>query len=366
MQALALTIIFIRMRTIDTIEIDKIESWLDRVELFSMELKATDRAQLILDLNQQIQAQLIVTHDLKVEDVLKKMGDPMQVANRVRSERGFKPRRRNSNSKPRSFGSLILFGLLAMFVFFATCTFSLPFIIPWGFGHLANKMNGESNGVHSFQFFKNFGGMGSHSDESNKHDPNDLNAEGDDSKESEQDVPVVPVVPSVPTSEAQENINGSFQSDGMNAVHIQGKNLKLSVTSSKSSSIDYACKISSLGYARPFIRKSPSGTVTLAINQVADSASCDIKIPEGVNLEIQTETGDIQLKLMSQNVSLEAAQAEVSFAPADQVSFEIEANTKKGEVKGLAEFQKKQASLKTNKKYQAKFNLEAGNITLTK
>ena len=41
------------MRNLDSIEIEKIEGWLDRVELFLMELPATDRAQIILDLNAQ-------------------------------------------------------------------------------------------------------------------------------------------------------------------------------------------------------------------------------------------------------------------------------------------------------------------------
>ncbi len=343
---------------LDNIESDKIESWLDRVELFLMELKATDRAQLILDLNQQIQAQLMVNHEIKVDDILKTMGDPMQVANRVRSERGFKPRKRNSGAKPRSIGNILLFGLLAMFVLFTTCTFSLPFIVPWGLNKLAG---GAGGGSHNFQFFKNFG---TH-DEGDKHDPNDLNAEESESKEPEEEAQVLP--PILPGAEAQENINGSFESDGMTSVHIQAKNVKLRVASVKGSSgIDYSCKISSLGYARPFIRKSPSGIVTLAINQVADSATCEIKIPENVGLEIQSESGEIQLKNMSQNVTVDSAQAELSFSPADQVTFEIEANTKKGEVKGLAEFEKKQAALKGDRKFKASFHLGEGNINLSK
>ncbi len=353
------------MKILEPLEIDKIESWLDRVELFLMELQATDRAQLILDLNQQVRSQLTESPDLHTEQVLKKMGEPMQVANRVRMERGFKPRKR-SQPKSRSIGSFLIFSVLAAVLLFTTCTLSLPFVVPWGLNHLANKLGQQPDGIQSFHIFKGFNSFKPHSDNdssSDKQDPNDLNSEGPQ-QESEAEERQSQTPSTDASTNAQENITGSFQSDGISAIHIQAKHTKLNVSSSKSPDIQYDCKISSLGYARPFIRKSPSGMVTLALDQIAESASCEIKIPESIKLEIQTQTGEIQLKQMSQNISLEASEAKVFFSPADGVSFEIEANTKKGEVKGLADFEKKQSLLKSNKKYLAKFSLNAGSIFL--
>ena len=361
-------IIFVSMRTLDALETDKIESWLDRVELFLMELQATDRAQLILDLNQQIQAQLMVSHELRVDDVLKKMGEPIQVANRVRSERGFKPRSKKAPAKRFSVGSFLIFSFLAVLLLITTCTISLPFVVPWGLNHLANKLGDQPPGVHSFQFFKNFGGTSSQSiDDDDKHDPNDLNAESAPpaaEDEEELQVPQPPPAAKETATTAQESINGNFDSEGMTAIHIQAKNAKLMISSSTADGINYDCKISSLGYARPFIRKSPSGVVTIALDQIADSAECELKVPVSLNLEIQMQSGEIGLTQMSQGISVEANEAEIHFSAAKDIGYDIEANLKKGEVKGREAFDKQQKAQKPNKKYKAKFLVNSGNISL--
>ncbi len=362
-------IIFVFMRTLEALETDKIESWLDRVELFLMELQATDRAQLILDLNQQIQAKLMVSHELRVEDVLKEMGEPIQVANRVRMERGFKPRKKKNSGQSRSFGSFLIFSVLAVVFIFTTCTLSLPFVVPWGLSRLAVKLGQQPDGVQSFHFFKNFGGLTGPNKDEEKADPNDLNAEslprGSDDDEEELQKPQPPAAANENPASAQESINGNFETEGMTAIHIQAKNTKLVVSTSKDSGINYDCKISSLGYARPFIRKSPSGAVTVALDQIADSADCELKVPESINIEIQLQSGSVELNQMSQSVSVEGVEAEVHFSQAANIAFEVEPNVKKGEVKGLEAFEAAQKNLKVSKKYKAKFILDSGSITLT-
>src|SRR5258708_26827422 len=102
------------MQTLGPQETEKIEAWLDRVELFLMELPATDRAKIILDLNQQILAQTISATDVRIEDLLKKMGEPMHVSNRLRTERGLKARVRTRKAKPvRRF---LLFSILPVVI----------------------------------------------------------------------------------------------------------------------------------------------------------------------------------------------------------------------------------------------------------
>ena len=209
------------MRTLDPLETDKVESWLDRVELFLMELQATERAQVILDLNQQILAQAIASSELRVEDILKKMGEPIQVANRLRSERGLKPRPRLD--RPRSLSRVLLFSVLACLVFMTTCTFSLPFVIPWGINHLALKLGQQPEGFQSFRFFGNTI-QGSNSNEKSDNDSDNdsdketrSDAENEESEGSEPNLGL-PAEPSDTQKGAggitQENIKGSFQSEG--------------------------------------------------------------------------------------------------------------------------------------------------------
>ncbi len=342
------------MRTLDPIETEKIESWLDRVELFLMELQATERAQIILDLNQQVLAQVIANSDLRIEDILKKMGEPIQVANRVRGEKGLKPRQKISR-RPTSISRVLIFSVLACFIFMATCTVSLPFVIPWGLNRLAVKFGNQPDGFQSFRFFKNF----SFNNTTEKNE----DEESEDADNSESNPAVDPSELEKPSGGiTQENIKGSFQSEGMNSIRIQAKNAKFIITTSSSSAIQYDCQIANLAFARPFIRKSPSGLVTLAYDQVTESASCEIKIPEQIPLSVQIDSGDVKLKQINQDVQVDAREASLSFAAGDQAVFEIEANTQKGEVKGLSEFEKKQMTLKQTKKHKAIFNLQAGSI----
>ncbi len=350
------------MRNLDSIEIEKIEGWLDRVELFLMELPATDRAQIILDLNAQTRELLMNSPELKVDEALKSLGEPMPLANRIRSERGFKPRKRIA-SKSKSFASFLLISIFACLFLFTTCTLSLPFVVPWGLNRIAIQLGQQPEGIQSFHFFKAFNPFGNHSDQKgDKNDPNDLNSEAPESAPENEESQVLPPQEEDRVS-SQENINGSFQSDEMSAILIQAKNTKLIVSASKNpGEINYDCKISSLGYARPFIRKSPSGQVTVAIDQVADAATCEIKIPPTISLEIQVESGSIQLNQLKQKLSVIAGKAEVHFTPPDQAFFEIEAKTSRGEVKGLEELEKRQKQANSKNKFKAKILVQDGDI----
>jgi hypothetical protein len=360
------------MRTLDLTETEKIESWLDRVELFLMELQATERAQLILDLNQQILALAIASSDQRIEDILRKMGEPLQVANRLRSEKGLRPRQKIS--RPTSLSKVLIFSILASLVFMTTCTFSLPFLIPWGISHLsthfAEHFSPSENGSHSFRFFKNFS-------TSSQTDGQEPDTEESETTEQNMALPADPLSDAAnsPTNDqdggtsqspqagiTQENIKGSFKTEAMSSIRIQARNAKFTISKSKNLSIQYDCQIANLAFARPFIRKSPSGAVTLALDQVTESATCDIKVPDAVALEIQIDSGDLKLKQLSQNIQVTARSASLSFSAGDAAAYEIEASTQKGEVKGLADFEKKQKSLKSSKKYKAVFNLQEGNI----
>ncbi len=358
-----------RMRTLDLIETEKIESWLDRVELFLMELQATERAQLILDLNQQILALAIASSDQRIEDILRKMGEPLQVANRLRGEKGLRPR--HKISRPTSLSKVLIFSILAGLVFMTTCTFSLPFVIPWGLSqlstHFSEHFGSSEDGTHSFRFFKSFS-------TSSKSDGQEPNTDESETTEQNMALPTDPLTDSNdPSGEAnqspqngitQENIKGSFKTESMTAIRIQARHAKFTVSKSKNLSIQYDCQIANLAFARPFIRKSPSGSVTLALDQVTESATCEIKVPESIALEIQIDSGDLKLKQLSQNIQVTARAASLSFSSGEGAMYEIEASTQKGEVKGLAEFEKKQKSLKSTKKYKAQFNLQEGNINL--
>jgi hypothetical protein len=358
-----------RMRTLDLIETEKVESWLDRVELFLMELQATERAQMILDLNQQILALAIASSDSRIEEILRKMGEPLQVANRLRSEKGLKPRQKIS--RPTSLSKVLIFSVLAGLVLMTTCTFSLPFVIPWGLSHIANHFGSSTDGSQSFRFFKNF----STSSKSKNEDPEEAGNQSEETETMQQNLGSSTDSPNDSSPDSltdsdetpqsgvtQENIKGSFQSEAMNSIRIQARNAKFTISKSKNLSIQYDCQIANLAFARPFIRKSPSGSVTLALDQVTASATCEIKVPEAIALTIQIDSGDLKLKQLNQDVQVTARSANLSFSAAEAVAYNIEANTLKGEVKGLADFEKKQKALNPKKKYKAIFNLQEGNI----
>jgi len=340
------------MRTLDANETEKVESWLDRVELFLMELQATDRAQIILDLNQQIQAQVIASSDIRIDELLKKMGEPVQVANRVRMERGLKPRARIA--KPRTMNHFLILSILGVLFLLTTCTLSLPFVVPWGLNRLVMKLGQPPE---SFRYF-------SHGFRSWDSSPGEAPETNEDEEADETEAPQANIddPPKTGMTGGQENINGSFQSEGMNSILIRAKNIKLVVGPTKNTAIEYDCKISNLAFARPFIRKSPSGKVTLALDQVSDSAVCELKVPALISLDIQVNSGEIRLQQMNQDVSVAAGEAELYFSSSDQSRYEIEAKTQKGEVKALTEFEKKQMSFTGAKKHKAIFNIDSGNI----
>lgn len=330
----------------------KLESWLDRCELFLMDLKATKRAEIILDLSKKIQDEW-KSSGQDFESFLNNYETPSQVAQKIRAQNNLNPKYTSQNNSKKNFQiwKLLLIGCLASLFLFVSCTLGVSYLIPWGFNKIMNHSNEENS---SWSFNKSFHFSNNEDWDENESSDENNSESSDESKNGSFETET--------QSQSNESLQGSYSAVNLKQIVIVGQNLKLALNSKKTNEIKYDCKVQALSFARPLIRKSPGGIWTLSLDQVSSDADCQIQIPSTIAVQIKANKSNIKFNQILQDLSIEAQSGEFELNFSKAAHFTFDTQVTKGKISGLEEFAQIQNKTKSNLKKNVQLKLENGNI----
>ncbi len=338
-------------RSAQPLDTKKLEGWLRQLEQALHDVSVIDRADIVMELNTHIR-ESFDRGDRTLDEILTSLGEPTQVSNRYRLERGMQPVILPRSKTP--VGSLFKWATIGMLGLAAIIFIGGAIIVGRIFPLI--QLDEKTNQIRllggmidvidddidlQFQNGSMNKSFGFHFDSNEKSRTKFSGKVAGNPKEKIKEIKV-------------NAVNGTFDLEG----------------ESHSNELSYEC----------FLRDSDSMTPDQFLKQngkqvefdfMSADVRCKLSIPAGAKLDVQLTNGDIRLEKLQNPLAVDLENGRIRFEGDEEIEYKLNANVVNGVVAGLRDFEEQQKAhqtgrdnKKTPKSYTAELKVNNGGISI--
>ncbi len=298
----------------------QLEAWLRQLEAALNDISVVDRAGIVMELDSRIRDSY-GRGGRTLDEILGSLGEPAQVANRYRIERGAQP-----ISVPRSrtpSGAFFKWATIGALGFIGILTLGAAILVTRLFP-LVKLDKGENRvkilgGMIDIEGSRLARGIGANFEDSDLR----LNFGGRDSRMSRKFEAALP--------------------GPVNSVVFTAGSAELEVESGSGRDVKYKCGTRGGPDAAPAFEVSPEKELAMDLSAY-DSAKCEIELPPFTAVKVDIADGDVKLEEMRNPVTAKLGNGRIVFEKHLAARYDMKAGVVNGAVIGLSDFEKKQNS----------------------
>lgn len=292
-----------------------LESYLARLDKCLGPIAISEKADIITEIKSHVLEAIENDASTNMNDALSSLGEPEQVANRYLMERGLKPNRpaKHPIVKWITIGFLGTFGITA-FIFL---------VLIWKFSPLV-KVDEEKGHVQIL------GGLIDVNEKQGK----------------------VKIGNDFVVNSFESEYEGEHAKSKVNELKIHFTNGELQIFKSEDEEVKYKCKtFGKTDGARPSVLDR---RLTIELSKTT-AVECDLMIPKDVSVQVEGTNGDINVKHINSNLSINLMNGKIKFKPDENASYKFKSSILNGKSDEFKSSDEKSA-------YSINFNIVNGVI----
>ncbi|MCM2280290.1 MAG: hypothetical protein NDI61_00430 [Bdellovibrionaceae bacterium] len=313
----------------------KLEAWLRQLETALADVSVIDRSDILMEIHAHIRD----SYDRggrTLDDILSSLGEPTQVANRFRLERGMQP-----VVVPRAHsaaGSFFKWATIGVLGFLAIMTLGGVLLVSKFFPLI--QVDEKENRV------RILGGL---IDIQDDHIAGRLAEEIKDDLQDDMQIHIGGRTEDKPhgiTGKSKRTFKGEFPGP-LNAVTFSASNGELQMQTHEGTQLEYNCQVSGGGH-------QPPRDFATHLNQQAkldfssfSGAKCQLSVPVQSAVRVEIANGDVKLTDMRNPVTAKLDNGRIVFGKHPGAIYKLNTKVINGVVSGLSEFESAQATEQT-------------------